>query len=143
MNEAYDYVMRTAREKQADMKEVLDQGLALSKYVGPLVSGGLLLKSLYAKISNDVRRKALIEDLRLNDPVLQKVDQGQLMEWYATIYHFSPQTSLDKAAVRELLRGFATFGKVDMQTLKLLAETEKNLSPKPSSSSVWAELLGN
>ena len=86
MNVAYDYVMRSALEKQADVKEVLDQGLALGKYVGPLVSGGLLLKSLYAKISNDVRRKALIEDLRLNDPMLRKVDPAQLMEWYATIY---------------------------------------------------------
>ena len=141
MNVAYDYVMRSALEKQADVKEVLDQGLALGKYVGPLVSGGLLLKSLYAKISNDVRRKALIEDLRLNDPMLRKVDPAQLMEWYATIYHFSPKASLDKSAVRELLRSFVTFGKVDLQTLKLLTETEKNLTPKTKS--LWSELVGD
>lgn len=142
MNEAYDYAMRTAMEKQAGIKDILDSGLELGKYVGPILSGGLLLKSLYAKISNDIRRKSIIEDLSLNDPVLKNVGKAKLMEWYATIYHFSPKVSLDKTATADLLRNFASFNKVDMQSLKLLSETEKNLSPKPAVSP-WAALLGD
>lgn len=61
------------------------------------------------------------------------------MEWYATIVHFAPTVSLDKNAVREILQGFARFGRVDLQTLKLLADTEKSMA---SDNSVpWGSVL--
>lgn len=141
MNEALTYVLKTAEEKQAGLWDLAAKGATLGNTVGGLVSGGLLLKTLYSRISNDIRRKSLLEDLALNDPVLKKVDKNQLMEWYATIYHASPKISADKAVVRELLRNFAAYGKVDIQTVKLLSETEKNLSPKSPAPS-WYSLLG-
>lgn len=140
MNEAFSYVMKTAHEKQAGLMDVVSKGGAIGNSVGGLVSGGLLLKALYNRIRNDIQRKAIIEDLSLNDPILKKVDKAQLLEWYASIYNASPKVSADKAAVRELLRNFAAYGKVDIQTIKLLSETEKNLSPKPSAPS-WYSLL--
>ena len=96
--------------------------------VGAIVTGGLVIGKVINKIKNDIRRKSLLEDLRLNDPLLRDLDKAQLMEWYATIVHFAPTVSLDKNAVREILQGFARFGRVDLQTLKMLADTEKSMA---------------
>lgn len=96
--------------------------------VGAIVTGGLVIGKVINKIKNDIRRKSLLEDLRLNDPLLRDIDKAQLMEWYATIVHFAPTVSLDKNAVREILQGFAHFGRVDLQTLKMLADTEKSMA---------------
>ena len=96
--------------------------------VGAIVTGGLAIGKVINKIKNDIRRKSLLEDLRLNDPLLRDIDKAQLMEWYATIVHFAPTVSLDKNAVREILQGFARFGRVDLQTLKMLADTEKSMA---------------
>ena len=96
--------------------------------VGAIVTGGLVIGKVINKIKNDIRRKSLLEDLRLNDPLLRDIDKAQLMEWYATIAHFAPTVSLDKNAVREILQGFARFGRVDLQTLKMLADTEKSMA---------------
>ena len=84
--------------------------------VGAIVTGGLVIGKVINKIKNDIRRKSLLEDLRLNDPLLRDIDKAQLMEWYATIVHFAPTVSLDKNAVREILQGFARFGRIDLQT---------------------------
>ena len=96
--------------------------------VGAIVTGGLVIGKVINKIKNDIRRKSLLEDLRLNDPLLRDIDKALLMEWYATIVHFAPTVSLDKNAVREILQGFARFGRVDLQTLKMLADTEKSMA---------------
>ncbi|WP_304040014.1 hypothetical protein [Desulfovibrio piger] len=96
--------------------------------VGAIVTGGLVISKVINKIKNDIRRKSLLEDLRLNDPLLRDIDKAQLMEWYATIVHFAPTVSLDKNAVREILQGFARFGRIDLQTLKMLADTEKSMA---------------
>lgn len=96
--------------------------------VGAIVTGGLVIGKVINKIKNDIRRKSLLEDLRLNDPLLRDIDKAQLMEWYATIVHCAPTVSLDKNAVREILQGFARFGRVDLQTLKMLADTEKSMA---------------
>lgn len=101
---------------------------------------GLALKRVADKISNDTRRKALIDDLIRTDPVIQKVDKAQVMEWYATIYNVAPTLSADKSAVREVLQNFARFGRADMQTLKMLAETEKTMAGQHVSNS-WAGIL--
>lgn len=95
---------------------------------GAVVTGGVVLGKVINNIKNDIRRKSLLEDLHLNDPLLRDIDKAQLMEWYATIVHFAPTVSLDKNAVREILQGFARFGRVDLQTLKLLADTEKSMA---------------
>ena len=82
---------------------------------GAVVTGGVVLGKVINNIKNDIRRKSLLEDLHLNDPLLRDID------------HFAPTVSLDKNAVREILQGFARFGRVDLQTLKLLADTEKSM----------------
>ena len=49
--------------------------------VGAIVTGGLVIGKVINKIKNDIRRKSLLEDLRLNDPLLRDIDKAQLMEW--------------------------------------------------------------
>ena len=57
---------------------------------GAVVTGGVVLGKVINNIKNDIRRKSLLEDLHLNDPLLRDIDKAQLMEWYATIVHFAP-----------------------------------------------------
>jgi len=108
--------------------------------VGLLTAGAASLHRAYTSIQNDAQRKQLISDLHLNDPFLKEVPEEQLLEWYSTIYHFAPKFSLDKSAVREVLQNFARFGKVDVNTLKMLAETEKAMT---SNTATWDKLFGN
>ena len=107
--------------------------------VGMLGVGAAALHKAYTKVHNDVTRKHIIQDLHLNDPILRDVDNEKLLEWYATIYHFAPKFSLDKNAVREVLQNFARFGRVDVNTLKMLAESERALHA--DSSATWGTLL--
>lgn len=110
-----------------------------------LIGAGSIIHKAYTAIKNDVTRKNLINDLHLNDAVLSQVPEEHLLEWYATIYHFAPNFSLDKQAVREVLQNFARFGKVDVNTLKMLADTEKATSQAAKaegrSESSWGSLL--
>lgn len=109
--------------------------------VGMLGIGAAALYKAYTKLHNDATRKHIIQDLHLNDPILRDVDNEKLLEWYATIYHFAPKFSLDKNAVCEVLQNFARFGRVDVNTLKMLAETEKALNASDSKSSSWGDVL--
>lgn len=146
-SEVLDYVLRTEQEKQAAFGEIVNGvGKTFENFVGkaPVVAvltGGIILKSIYDKLQNDSRRKSLLESVTSSDPVLKDVDKAKLLEWYATIYHYAPTVSLDRNSVRELLLQFARFGKVDMQTLKLLAETEKSLVDADRSRSVWNKII--
>ena len=111
---------KTAHEKDAGLLDTLGKGAAV-------LSGGVLagsvLKSAYDAIRNNYKAKQVFESVA-NDPRLSKVDKGTLLEWFAAIYHYSPTAATDKATVKELLQQFATFGKVDLQTLKTLSEIE-------------------
>lgn len=116
----------TAQVKEAEVKEAnalnaLGRGAAI-------LSGGLLagsiLKSTYDSIRRDNKAKQVFESLS-NDPQLTKIDKGTLAEWFAAIYHYSPTAATDKATAKELMHQFAMFGKVDIQTLKTLAEIEE------------------
>lgn len=108
---------------------------------GALISGGMLLNKMHSRLQNDMQRKSLIEDLHLNDPILKQVDKSQLIEWYATIMHFAPKFSLDKPAVREVLNSFAQYGRVDLNTLKMLAEVESSVAKASSGSMSWGTML--
>ena len=94
-------------------------------------------------IRRDMTRKRLIEELGRTDPVLSRVEPEQLMEWYAAIYHLAPTISLDKSSVREILQNFARFGRVDVNTLKMLADTEKSVSDAKAKSYPWGNVLSN
>ena len=96
-----------------------------AKGLGILAAGSYALSKIKTKIQNEPRRKAIVEDLASNDPIIKEADKDQVLQYYATIYNIAPTVSLDKNAVREILQGFVRFGRVDVQTLKTLAETER------------------
>ena len=143
MTKAYDYAMTktaniSAMLQQAKPADVLK---ATSLAVGGALLSANVLKSIYNKISNDMRRKAIIEDLASHDPMLNRVDREQLKEWYATMYYYAPTLTADKATVREVLGGFAQFGKVDLKTLQLLAETEAKMLNNQQNGSIFDRML--
>lgn len=100
--------------------------------VGAMALGGILapyiLKKVRANIDNDIRKKRIIEDLALNDPLLKTVDRRQLYHWYATLCYYAPTLAQDKLTVAEVLNNFARFGKVDFNTIKMLVDTEKTVT---------------
>ena len=142
------YNPKTGIKKQAGAGELAknlitagDTAKAVMSIGGLLFgAGGLAMKRIFDKINNDTRRKALIEDLANNDPLLKDIDKATVMQWYASIYRVAPSLSMDKSTVREVLHTFARFGRVDMQTLKMLSETEKNISSQGVGNS-WSGIL--
>ena len=111
-------------------------GLGLS-----LISGFALAAKM-RQLQNDTRRKAIIEDLCNTDPILKGADKKEILTYYATIYNMAPLVSLDKPTVRELLQNFIKFGRVDMQTIKTLTETEKNRAQNGRTDMGIKELAG-
>lgn len=109
--------------------------------VGSLVGGGMAIAKSIKEVQNDMRRKRLITELHQNDPVLAEIPPQQILEWYATIYHFAPHFSLDRSAVREVLQNFARFGRVDVNTLKMLADTEKSTQAAAADSKSWGDVF--
>ena len=59
--------------------------------------------------------------------VIKSAPKDEVLAYYATIYNTAPTVSLDKNAVRELLHNFIKFGRVDINTIKTLAETENKM----------------
>lgn len=111
--------------------------------VGSLVMGGAAIAKAIKEVNNDVRRKRLITELHTTDPVLSELPPEQILEWYATIYNFAPHFSLDKSAVKEVLQNFARFGRVDVNTLKMLADTEKSTQQAAQASKSWGDIFTN
>ena len=109
--------------------------------VGVLAGAGMLISKACTRIQNDATRKNLLNDLHLNDPLLKEIPKDQLLEWYATIYHFAPKFSLDRGAVKETLEQFARFGRVDVNTLKMLADTEKATQQAAAAGKSWGDLF--
>jgi len=135
--------MSTKEAAFGDLLKTLDINSGKLLAGTTLVLGGMAINKAYNQIKNDATRRTIISDLHLNDPVLSKVPDEQLLEWYATIYHFAPKFSLDKNAVREVLQGFARFGRVDVNTLKMLAETEKAVVQADKETKTWGSLFGD
>lgn len=101
--------------------------------------GALTLRALHNDLKKSNRHRAMFESLCW-DPEFASVDKGKLLEWYTTIYRYSPTTALDKTATKELLKQFNTFGRVDMQTLKTLADTEEALASARSDDNLMMKL---
>ncbi len=116
----YGKQIKEAQEKDAGVLDALGKGATV--LAGGLMAGSML-KSTYDAIKRDQKAKQVFETLS-HDPMLSKVDPGTLAEWFAAIYHYSPTAASDKATAKELMHQFATFGKVDLQTLKTLADLE-------------------
>lgn len=109
--------------------------------VGSLVMGGAAIAKAIKEVRNDVRRKRLITELHTTDPVLSELSPEQILEWYATIYNFAPHFSLDKSAVKEVLQNFARFGRVDVNTLKMLADTKKSTQQAAAAGKSWGDVF--
>jgi len=118
-------VLNYAKNNTGDLK---DMGKTMATMVGATALPLMAINRLKKKIQNDTRRKALIEDLYMNDPIIKDAEREDVLQYYATIYSVAPSVSLDKNVVRELLQNFVKFGRVDIQTIKTLAETEEKMS---------------
>ncbi len=98
------------------------------KGLGIAMVGGAIASHAISKavrgIQNNIRKKAIIEDLMMTDPVIKNADKAEVLQYYAMIDHISPKLSLEKPIVKELLQNFIRFGRVDINTVKMLAETE-------------------
>lgn len=89
--------------------------------------GGFGAQKVIDAASNSITRKALLEDLVLNDPIISQADEDQVKQYFATIHHLAPKLSQDKNIVRELLQNFIKFGRVDLASIKALADTQKSM----------------
>ena len=110
-------------------KGVLNSALSLA--IGAAIPI-MTINSWKNKLQNDTRRKAIIEDLYQNDPIIKNADREEVIQYYATIMSIAPSVSLDKNIVRELMQNFVKFGRVDIQTIKTLSETERSISQSKS-----------
>lgn len=111
-------------------------GQALAGALGTI--GASLLKDMYAKarsaigsIGSDSARKAILDQLKREDPVLAQADDNVLMGAFHTMARFAPTLSTDKNAVRSFLRQAVMSGAgPDYMSIKLLAESERAVSGK-------------
>lgn len=140
---AYNYMMEKTAFNAQMLGQVADMAAGASK-AGAVIAGITLsagvLQGIYRQIQNDIRRKAIVEDLANYDPILKNVDKAKIKEWYATMMYYAPVMSADKQTAREVLTGFSRFDKVDLKTLKELADTELALA-KGRSESILSKLL--
>lgn len=104
---------------------------SLGKGIGDI--GAKLLQDMASKamssvgaIGQDSARKAILEQLKHEDPILADADDKVLMEAFHTMCRFAPVLSTDKNAVRSFLRQAVMSGNgADYVTIKLLADAER------------------
>lgn len=115
--------------------------LTPSNVVGGTLLGGWALAAAVKKIRTSTVKQALIEDLMRNDPVISDEEPDTVLSYYATINTLAPDIAKDKNAVRELLQNFIKFGRIDMQSIKTLAEIQGKLHA--SGINPTGSILGN
>ena len=125
----------------AGVNTLLTWGSRAAKMGVGLTLSSMILKQLIDNIKNDSNKKRIIEDLALNDPVIKEINKKTLLEWYATICFYAPNISSDKQTVAEVLKNFARFGKIDMSTLKMLADVEKSLAAVKDKQPAFTDLI--
>lgn len=101
---------------------------AITLGAGALALSGYAIKCRLDKIHNDVRKTRIVEDLALNDPILKKIDKATLYNWYALLDYYAPTLAKNKFTVQEVLQNIAQFGKIDLNTIKMLVETENKIA---------------
>lgn len=88
-------------------------------------------KSSIGSIGQDSARKAILDQLKREDMVLQQADDKVLMEAYHSMVRFAPTLSTDKNAVRSFLRqAVMTASGPDYMSIKLLADAERAVTGK-------------
>jgi hypothetical protein len=124
---------------QSRAASALDTGRKVTGIASTAIVTGFMVKKIIDKLKNDHRRRTMLEDLTLNDPFIKQADPERVKEFYATIYHLAPDLSGDKNTVRELLRNFIKFDRVDLQSVKTLIDSQKSLSSNKSQE--YADLM--
>lgn len=104
-----------------------DGTISMHPGVGLAFGGAFVLGLTLKKIQNSIRHKAIVEDLMTTDPIIKQAPREQVLEAYATIYNLAPRIALEKQIVRELLQHVVKFGRLDMQTVKMITDTEKTI----------------
>lgn len=109
---------------------------AFGKELGTM--GANLLRDIASKaqsavgsIGENAARKAIIDQIKKEDPVLAQAEDKTLMEAYHTMVRFAPTLSTDKNAVKNFLRHAVMSGSgPDFIAIKLLADTERAVTDK-------------
>jgi len=111
-----------------DMKTILDASKLTAGIVTSAIGTGFMMSKIIQNIMNDHKRKAMLEDLIMNDAFIKQADPERVKEFYATIHYMAPKLSGDKNVVKELLQNFIKFDRVDISSIKALADTQKSMS---------------
>ena len=122
--------------ERKDVPAVLGQQAIQAIGKGVSEAGVNLLKDMASKAmsaiahsGDDAARKAILQQLRMEDSVLAEADDKLLMEAYHTMVRFAPTLSTDKNAVRNFLREAVMTGSgPNFATIKLLGETERTVT---------------
>lgn len=126
---------------KAFTKEVPRIALVTAGIAG-LTAAARGIAAVHNKLANDPERKKILEDLVREDPVLRDADPEKLKEYYAVIYHIAPNLTLNKGALREPLKNFVRFDKVDLATMKSLAELEDKMKRGSTASANFLNDMG-
>lgn len=87
------------------------------------------LSSLTDFMVDSPARRAILDGLRKEDPIISQMGEQEVMDAYHSIAKFAPTLAKDKNAVRSALRQAAQFeGGLDYMTIKGLAEAESAVS---------------
>lgn len=108
--------------------------------IAGIAAGMRGISAVYNKLLNDPKRKRILEQLIAEDPILRDADKDKLLEYYAVIYHVAPSITLNKGALREPLKNFVRFDKVDVATMKTLAELEDKMRSHKSDTSFISDM---
>ncbi len=122
--------------ERKDVPAVLGQQAIQSIGKGVSDAGVSLLKDMASKAmsaiahaGDNAARQAILQQLRMEDPVLAEADDKLLMESYHTMVRFAPTLSTDKNAVRTFLREAVMTGVgPNFATIKMLGETERTIT---------------
>lgn len=120
--------MMSGVTKQADWKNNIELiGKALS--AGATVYGAARAATNYVKdMGVSTTQQQVITKLLNTDPILKNADRESVLSYYKTICNMAPKVSQDENVVKDLLHNFVKFGRIDLQSLKLLTDTEKAYS---------------
>jgi hypothetical protein len=87
-------------------------------------------------------QQQVITKLLNMDPIIKNADRESVLSYYKTICNMAPKVSQDENVVKDLLHNFVKFGRIDLQSLKLLTDTEKAYSDTAKNTNMLYSLKG-
>lgn len=110
--------MEKAEPVFSGLKSIASAGTALG-------AAGVMANKFIGSMNLSMTQSNLIKKLMQTDPIISAANKDQVLSFYKTICNMAPKVSTDENVVKDLLLNFIKFGRIDMQSLKLLVETEK------------------